>query len=66
MKVVNQFITASGVTLMLLSGAGCMSSGSTTARAHDDAWCSAHPKQCDNKDWCAKNTGKCAAASAGD
>jgi hypothetical protein len=37
MKMVNQFITASGVTLMLLSGAGCMSNGSTTAQSHDNA-----------------------------
>jgi hypothetical protein len=63
MKHFNQFIGASGVALVMLSGAGCMSNGSTTAQSHNDAWCSSHPKQCDNQDWCAKNPGQCGTAS---
>jgi hypothetical protein len=62
MKIVNQLISAGGVALLSLSSSGCMSNGSTTAQAHDDAWCSAHPKQCDNKDWCAKNPDRCSAS----
>jgi hypothetical protein len=63
MKFVNQIVWPFGLTLMLLSGSGCVSNGSTTAQSHDDEWCSNHPKQCDNKDWCAKNAGKCSTAS---
>jgi hypothetical protein len=50
-----------GIALMALTGSGCMSNGPTdrSARSHDDAWCSAHPKQCDNQDWCAKHADKC-------
>src|ERR1700729_92217 len=59
-----QIVAASSVALLLLSGAGCVSNGSATAQAHDDAWCSNHPKQCDNQDWCAKNTGKCSTGSS--
>ena len=64
MKSLTQMFLSSSVALVLIAGAGCMSNGSTTAQAHDDAWCSSHPKQCDNKDWCAKNPGQCATGSS--
>jgi hypothetical protein len=64
MKSFRHMLMASGLLFTLLSGAGCMSNESTasTARTHDDAWCTAHPKQCDNQDWCAKHADKCTGA----
>jgi hypothetical protein len=57
-----RMILASGILGLLLSTSGCMSGRSDTAQAHDDAWCSAHPKQCDNQDWCSKHSGQCSSA----
>jgi hypothetical protein len=60
MSSTNRMILLSGVFAMLAGTAGCMSNGSgATAQSQDDAWCSAHPKQCDNKDWCAKHSAQC-------
>jgi hypothetical protein len=58
-------ISVSSIAAMLLCASACVSNSPTTAQTQDDAWCSNHPKQCDNKDWCAKNAGKCATSSSG-
>jgi primase-polymerase (primpol)-like protein len=65
MKSITQFVATTGVLVALLSTSACVSNGASTAQTQDDAWCSNHPKQCDNKDWCAKNAGKCATSSSG-
>jgi hypothetical protein len=63
MKALNKFLMASCISGVLLAGSGCMSDRSTTAQSHsDDAWCSVHPKQCDNKDWCAQHADRCTSA----
>jgi hypothetical protein len=51
--------------LAVMVSAACVSGAPATAQSHDDTWCSNHPKQCDNRDWCEKNAGKCATASTG-
>lgn len=60
----NRMMLLSGAFALLVGTSGCMSNGSgTTAQSNDDAWCSAHPKQCDNKDWCAKHSDRCSSAA---
>jgi hypothetical protein len=62
--LINRIVLASGALGLLMAASGCMSDRSDTmAQAQDDAWCSAHPKQCDNKDWCAKHSGQCSSAA---
>jgi hypothetical protein len=63
MLSMKRMVLASGMLALLVGTSGCMSDrSSTTAQSHDDAWCSAHPKQCDNQDWCAKHSGQCSSA----
>jgi hypothetical protein len=65
MNPVKPLIYASTLFAAMLSATACVSnSPPATAQSHDDTWCSSHPKQCDNQDWCAKNAGKCATASS--
>jgi hypothetical protein len=55
-----RMIVVAGIFALMMGTSGCMSDRSDTrAQSHDDAWCSVHPKQCDNKDWCAKHADQC-------
>jgi hypothetical protein len=51
--------------MSVLNVSACVSNNApaSAAQSQDDTWCSNHPKQCDNKDWCAKNAGQCATSS---
>lgn len=64
MNPTKPLIYAATLAAMMLSATACVSSNPpATASSHDDNWCSSHPKQCDNQDWCARNAGQCASAS---
>jgi hypothetical protein len=64
MKPAKPLINALTLLAVALAATACVSSSPpATAQSHDDTWCSSHPKQCDNQDWCAKNAGKCATSS---
>jgi hypothetical protein len=64
MLSINRMMLLPGMLALLVGATGCMSDRSqTTAQLHDDAWCSAHAKQCDNQDWCAKHSDQCSSAA---
>jgi hypothetical protein len=65
MRPINRLGIATGVAFFVISTSACVSNNPSTAQSQSDTWCSNHPKQCDNQDWCAKNAGKCATSSGG-